>query len=55
MLVCMDEKETDHDVVIHMLMEIERRQKLTAIMVAVFGLCWAFSKIFPSLYASFAG
>jgi len=55
MLAGMDEKETDYDVIIHMLMEIERRQKLTAIMIAVFGLIWAFSKLFPIVIAGFGG
>lgn len=53
MLKFMDKNEADEDVVIHMLMEIERRQKLTAVMIAAFGLIWAFSKLFPILYASF--
>jgi len=51
----LDEKETDFDLLFHMLMEIERKQKLTAIMIAVFGVCWGFSKVFPVVFKIFAG
>ncbi len=51
----MDEKDIDHDEVIYRLREIEQRQKLIAIMVALFGALWGVSKVFPFLVGPFIG
>ncbi len=51
----MDEKDTDPDEMMCRLKEIERRQKLIAIMVALFGALWGVSKIFPFLVGPFIG
>jgi len=51
----MDEKDIDHDEMIYWLMEIDRKQKLIAIMVALFGTLWGFSKFVPVVARRFIG
>jgi len=49
----MKRDEWDQDELVYWLMEIERRQKLLAIMLTVFALLWAFSKLFPIVVVPF--
>jgi len=51
----MKRDEWSDDEIIYWLMEIDRRQKLIAVMIAVFGLLWAITKLFPTLAAMLAG